>query len=303
MAKRLSLFKPALTVLYGICLACFFYFLIVAMPYYATPMVERPLHPDYVKFKPAGTYGLLFGVVGSVFMFSLLLYSLRKRTRIFGKLFTIKRWLDVHILFGVMGPCFILLHTSFKLGGLVAVSFWSMMAVALSGLFGRYLYIQIPRNIRGEELGVRELEAQDRELGVSLQTKFGLSSDQVDEMMDTLNGGGDKSNGLFWLHMITGDLKRQWRMFRARKTLPARYNISPQYAAALIEAAGRKSTMKRRIARLERVHKLFHYWHVIHRPFALIMYIIMIIHIVIALLFGISWRAGLGGNNVLGLGL
>jgi hypothetical protein len=34
---------------------------------------------------------------------------------------------------------------------------------------------------------------------------------------------------------------------------------------------------------------LFHYWHVFHKPFAFIMYIIMLIHIGIALWLGYRW--------------
>jgi len=291
MKKKNGTFKKILASLYMLCFAIFLYFFINGLSYYTTPMAERPLHVDYRVFKPAGSSGLFLGVLGSVFMFSLLFYSLRKRTRLFGSFVQVKYWLDIHILFGVMGPLFILLHTSFKLGGLVAVSFWSMMAVALSGLFGRYLYVQIPRNIRGEELGIKELEESDSQITSALQTDFGLTSGDVDEMMQYLNGRERVRSGLFWWDMIVADLSFKWHLMRARKQFPARFKISPQSAKALVDAARRKSTMKRRIARLEKVHKLFHYWHVIHRPFALIMYIIMMIHIVVALMFGISWRS------------
>ena len=37
---------------------------------------------------------------------------------------------------GICGPLFIILHSSFKVGGLVALSFWSMIAVAVSGIAG-----------------------------------------------------------------------------------------------------------------------------------------------------------------------
>ncbi|MBN1199798.1 MAG: hypothetical protein JXA23_10635 [Bacteroidales bacterium] len=37
-----------------------------------------------------------------------------------------------------------LFHTSFKFGGLVAISFWSMAAVFFSGIIGRFIYIRIP---------------------------------------------------------------------------------------------------------------------------------------------------------------
>jgi len=45
----------------------------------------------------------------------------------------------------------------------------------------------------------------------------------------------------------------------------------------------------RRIKRLEVMQNLFRYWHVAHLPFALLMLIIMVIHIVVTLLFGYTW--------------
>jgi cell division protein FtsB len=187
-------------------------------------MGERPFHHDYQHFRPAGSMGLLFGVIGSAMMLILLLYSLRKRTRIFGRLFALRHWLDVHIWFGICGPLFILLHTSFRLGGLVAVSFWSMAIVAASGVFGRYLYTQIPHNKEGEEIEMDNLDGDE-------QTK----------LLDRLSRSG--------------------------------------------------KSLKQRMMRLNQIRRLFHYWHIIHRPLALIMYIVMFIHIVVALLFGISWRS------------
>jgi hypothetical protein len=37
------------------------------------------------------------------------------------------------------------------------------------------------------------------------------------------------------------------------------------------------------------IHQLFHYWHVIHKPFAIIMYIIMFVHILVAVYVGYTW--------------
>jgi hypothetical protein len=48
-------------------------------------------------------------------------------------------------------------------------------------------------------------------------------------------------------------------------------------------------TLKSRIGRLVSMQKLFAYWHVAHLPFALIMLVVMIIHVVVALTFGYKW--------------
>ena len=101
------------------------------------------------------------------------LYSVRKRVKLLRRLGALRKWLDLHILMGILGPLFVVLHSSFKVGGLVSISFWSMVAVALSGVFGRYLYLQIPRTRAGEELTLAEVERADRDLAQRLRDEFG----------------------------------------------------------------------------------------------------------------------------------
>jgi len=48
-------------------------------------------------------------------------------------------------------------------------------------------------------------------------------------------------------------------------------------------------SLNRRIDRLVTMQNLFKYWHVAHLPFALVMLIIMIIHVVVTIVFGYKW--------------
>ena len=57
----------------------------------------------------------------------------------------------------------------------------------------------------------------------------------------------------------------------------------------LIETMKKKAILNRRIILWEKVHQLFHYWHVIHKPFAIVMYLIMIIHVALTVIFGYRW--------------
>jgi len=287
-ATKPGTFQVALVVSYTLTGLALVFLAVRGLSYYTTPMGQRPFHPDYGLLRPAGNLGLWYGVLGSFMMVSLLAYSLRKRTRIFGRIFRLKAWLDVHILFGIMGPLFILLHTSFKLGGLVAVSFWSMVAVALSGVLGRYLYVQIPRNIKGGEITLQELEQQDRELDRALEAYPPETWQKITQFTEKLIYKGDSKLGfLFWL--LFADIRRVWAFSRISRQIKGRYGHSRALIDA-IELAKRKAVLHRRILLLDRINSLFHRWHVIHRPFAIVMYLIMFIHIGVALMFGISWR-------------
>ena len=126
--------------------------------FYNTSLEERPFHVDYQSLKPSGIIGHGLGIIGSLFMIiGVSAYMIRKRMRSLSRIGLLKYWLEFHIFLCTMGPIMVLYHTSFKFGGIVAVSFWSMVAVFLSGIIGRFIYIQIPRTIEGRELSLNEV--------------------------------------------------------------------------------------------------------------------------------------------------
>jgi hypothetical protein len=50
-----------------------------------------------------------------------------------------------------------------------------------------------------------------------------------------------------------------------------------------------KALARRRILLWDRMHELFHYWHVMHKPFALVMYLFMAVHVAVAVMTGYAW--------------
>ena len=127
------------------------------VPYYKTNIEERVFHQDHIVLKPSGIIGHGIGIAGSL---SLIIgmgsYMARKRYRFLSRIGILKHWLEFHIFLCTLGTILIIFHTSYKIGGLVAISFWSMVAVFMSGIIGRFIYIQIPRTIEGRELSLNE---------------------------------------------------------------------------------------------------------------------------------------------------
>ncbi len=216
-------FRLFLILLYIGTIVAYVYFVQRGLDYYLTPLQERPRHMDYAILKPGGDIGHGLGIIGSCMMMIMLLYSVRKRKRIFNKLGPISHWLDVHIYFGIFGPLFIILHSSFKVGGLVAISFYSMLAVALSGILGRYLYMQIPRNIRGHELSLKESELLNNQLTEQLKTKYDFTDEMINsiEKHTAVERLKSKSVTLFFLTLFWQDLQRFFQ-FRRMKSLHKR---------------------------------------------------------------------------------
>ena len=162
------------------------------------------------------------------------------------------------------------------LGGIVSIAFWSMVAVALSGVLGRYLYLQIPRGIDGHELNRQDLE---RQLGESL-------SALPDGAALLARYSPQEEGGLF--QWVIDDLKRLFKMRHFQSDL-VRSGHDLAEARRLLVILRTALRLRRRIRRLEQVRALLHHWHVIHRPFAFVMYVILVIHVVVAVLFGFTW--------------
>jgi hypothetical protein len=241
--------------------------------YYGTSLEERFYHEDYQLLKPNGLLGHGLGILGSLFMImGVSLYMLRKRARAFHKLGQIRHWLEFHIFLCVLGPVLILYHTSFKLGGLVAVSFWSMVAVVLSGVAGRFIYIRIPRTIEGRELSLMEIRDLKKDLNEVLSATQGLDPGSLKFIV----GATEKYfHGRKGIHL-------------ARKTI-RKTGIRIREQRRIMRLVRREISLNRRIDRLQLMQSLFKYWHVAHLPFALIMIVIMLVHVFVSIVFGYTW--------------
>jgi len=268
------------------------YLLIDGWSYYTTPYLERPRHEAYRILRPAGSRGLIYGIIGASMMILMLIYSLQKRLKFFGKRRSLRPFLDVHIFLGVIGPLFIVLHTSFKVQGLVAVAFWSMVAVALSGYLGRYLYQQIPRNMDDQELSLSEIEASGQQMLTQIKERTGLEDDTLHSLISTFENAYTTNAGSLWRlipALILKDLRRPWIKRRLRRKIVRLRRLSRREIDTLTELAVRQALLKRKLVVLGQVRRLFHWWHVIHKPFAIIMYLIMIVHIGVAVWTRYAW--------------
>lgn len=143
--------------------------------YYATPLPARGVERAHRLLRPSGRAGLAFGIAGGVIMLMTLLYAIRKKIPSLAKRGNSKHWLEAHIFCGLVGPALITLHTSFKFNGLVSVAYWSMVLVVLSGFVGRYLYVRIPRSIRGTELSLEEIRGRIDELQIRADMASGVA--------------------------------------------------------------------------------------------------------------------------------
>jgi len=288
---RRDAFNKTLVVLYFVSFAVLLYFLVTGTSYYLAPLQERPRHEAYWALKPGGATGHALGIFGSALMILMLLYSVRKRVPGLRRFGAPRLWLQFHILCGIVGPLFVILHSSFKVQGLVALSFWSMIIVALSGFVGRYLYVQMPRRRSGDEMTLAEVEALNRQLGRRLAEEFQLSKVVLEELEMISTSTRDDTRHLFRIVLTLPweSLTLQWRLRKFQRSSQA--SRHPLFSE-LRKVVRQKAYLERRIRLWDELHRLFYYWHVFHKPFAVIMYLFMIVHVAVAIVTGYSGGFG-----------
>lgn len=259
--------------------------------YYTTSIEERFFSPDHTSLKPSGALGHGLGIIGTMMMvLGVGIYMIRKRYRIFFNIGYLKHWLEFHIFLCSVGPVLVLYHTAFKFGGLVSVSFWSMVLVVFSGVVGRYIYLQIPRTIQGRELSVQELIEIKEKLAIRVRSVLSEDASTLTEFERISSADRYKSfklsTAIGYLHRDFFDIKRVLRLFKKRIKL---LGIEKNQREELMQAAKSELTMARRIALLRTSHMLFQKWHIFHLPFAIAMFVIMVIHVVVTIVFGYKW--------------
>jgi hypothetical protein len=266
-----------------------FYLGYLGFNYYSLGIEDRFFHPDNQSLKSSGLLGHGFGIVGSLMIvLGVAMYMLRKRIRKFARIGLLSHWLEFHIFLCILGPVLVLYHTAFKFGGLVAVSFWSMVAVVLSGVIGRYIYLQIPRTIEGDEMNLNEINLLKDELTKQLTVIYNLDESVLEAILQAVKKRPDRLGGNMIQRSIA-KFKFERKTIKEVKSILRQKNITGKIFKQVMALIRNEINLNRKIDRLLTMQNLFKYWHVAHLPFAILMLIIMIVHVIVTVTFGARW--------------
>jgi hypothetical protein len=259
--------------------------------YYRLSQADRPFSPKHHLLKPSGAVGINLGVLGVLMLCGIFLYPLRKRWAWLQKQGNSKHWLDHHVVLGVAAPVCIAFHSSFKFHGLAGVAFWVMVGVSLSGLVGRYLYAQIPRQVATDELSLRifheVLERQRIIPQTDLRQLLHLPAPNQVSRRSAFAALG---------YMVGSDLARPFRVAHLRlqvlglgPTIRSLGGLLPPKNTQLegvLSLARKQALLSRRVVFLSHAQQVFKLWHVVHRPFSYAFAVLALVHIFVAMLLG-----------------
>jgi len=244
----------------------------------ASPDHLRPILPDR-------GLGEWLGYLGSALMGIALLYNKGWVNRLMRSRISRKLWLDFHIFCGVLGPILITFHSAFRLGGLVAISYWAMALVFLSGLVGRYIYVQIPRGLAGHVLAREEVERRiavlTGELADAIDARAVAALLRLQEV--------ELADGGWWrtvAALVTADLRGWWH--EQVVGLELRHRLDRDHRRAFLTAYHERRLLLRRNRSLTQARRLLAGWTRLHHPMATVMVLVAVLHVAVALLFHVE---------------
>ena len=266
--------------------------------YYRLSLEDRPLSPLHAALRPSGTVGLRLGMLGFILFCIMFLYPIRKHVKWLAAIGKTRHWLDFHVLIGITAPILITYHAAFKLGGLVGVAYWIMMAVAISGFAGRYIYGQIPRSLNTAQLSLTELQTQSADLAAALERQSLFPMDDLAPLLQVPSPAEVRAMtlaGVLWT-MLKMDLSRPLLVSRLRRhvlkgseritTLGGMLRSRHPEVEEIVSRVREQSWLRAKMVFLDRVMGIFHLWHVIHRPFSYSFAALVTIHIAVVLSLG-----------------
>jgi len=254
--------------------------------YYGTPLATRGYDQAHRLLRPSGPVGQSLGVLGTAVLFMPFFYMIRKRLQMLKAAGNMKTWLEVHIFCGIFGPVLITFHTSFKFNGLVSVAYWSMVTVMLSGIVGRYLYVRIPRSIRGRELTGAELDAQARDLLEELSwTTPPELLQRIEQFERAVVPAPGTRTSLVGAMLGALRIKRELRAL-TRTIEQSDAGLDPSRLQQTVQLIAERASLLVRVAYLESTKRWFELWHVFHLPLVWVMFVIVTLHVAVVLYMG-----------------
>lgn len=249
---------------------------------------------EYRYITAESGWGYALGILGGSMMLALLLYPVRKRFRPMSRLGQVRWWFQMHMLFGVLGPTMIVLHSNFNLGSTnSAVALISMLTVAASGVVGRFFYTRTHYGMLGHKQALQALQSEEqrhlRALAPIIEhaPKLKESFSQFQQRLIPDDRG---LLAAFSCVLTLGAEARKTQRFarkevrRIVKTVAARqswprsrsklyrrraYNEIRLYAAAVVK-----------VAEFDFYQRLFALWHILHLPLFILLIITGVFHVV-----------------------
>jgi len=247
-------------------------------------------------YKPGDKVGYNLGLAGGIMMLTLLLYPMRKRIRFMKNWVPLPKWFKWHMVFGILGPTLILLHSTFYIGSINAgVAMVCMLLVAGSGIFGRFAYTKIHHGLYGRLATQKQLQ-EDLEGSGDVGSMFSFAPKIQQKLVEFRDFAIDSSiaGKVKIMNVLTLGIRAKWLAMKLvreledvmysnanekkwnesqMKRLDELYYQNEKFIRSYLSAV-------RDLAQFGTYEKLFSLWHVFHVPIVYMLVFSAIWHVI-----------------------
>lgn len=256
-------------------------------------LVAGFLLSDKELVDPNEGLGYWLGIVGGSLMLMLVLYPSGKKSSLLRRLGLIKHWFRIHMIFGLVGPLLVLYHCNFSVEAINStVALYSMMAVAVSGIIGRYFYTRIHRGLYGRRANIEELRTEITEATTNSRGLAAVLPNFIAELhsISAKLMGNEYTRAISMGHSLSWTLRYYIVRLRLRRLIVRELRERSSESEAIHRSAKnlRKTAnsyaaqqvgMMRQVAQLAFYERLFSLWHLFHMPLFILLIISALVHV------------------------
>lgn len=242
------------------------------------------------SFSSVRGFGRWMGYVGAVMMVVAALYTLRLNVPGLRRIGSSKTWFDFHIVFGLAGPVFALLHMDTKMFETYWVTllvWWPTFFVVVTGLVGRFIYTAIPKaelitskDKRKLDDGIKEIadEWSSHTVSANVMNQFLKAQEKQEEKEHDLEMGLWGFTKFF----LNSELRRRQGVRELNERLLSQIKNQNLRNTAL-KLMIRRAQVERRTQILGVARRLLTRWRAYHIGISIFMLVALLVHVAISI--------------------
>jgi len=265
---------------------------VVWRPIFAVLLIATTVHYVWYsrrEFAHGGSkIGIAYGIAGTGLILLLAFFGMRKRwyRSTFG---TLEQWLQSHIYLGALVPIILYFHTGGRFEDNWAVAtYWIMVVVVASGIFGAILYAAVPRMLTEVEsnLTVEEIVDQLNQLGKSMARIASGRSAPFQRIHDELVKQSTPGAAAGWRLLFSALARRKKETTDWTRLIALAPIEEQEELRQMLVASRQRRELLLRLIFQQRYKNILEFWLYIHIPFTIALLVFAAVHVAAVFHYG-----------------
>ncbi len=236
-------------------------------------------------YTPEEGLGYWIGLIGGVMMLLAFAYTAFKYVAGLRTRTIMKHWLSIHIFFGIAGPIFTLVHSTFHIGSLNGgIALVSMLLVLVSGIMGRFLYSRTHYGLGGRKARAKDLQVMLKLAGHKIK------SDRLDRFTESVLTQKQTLGYTFW-DLFSFGWRSRWLYFRMTENMREHLKVLARqngWDRATVRQKRREFKRQlrlyietlRKVALFKVYERFFAFWRNAHVPLLYLLLMSGVMHVI-----------------------